>query len=154
MLKIIINENNNKLLANIVNDVEKEFKQIQIFGSDLDKILIEKIEKGTYLDKNSFIDRFGYKQYLNNISTGCKAALCVANIPEKIINLVECGNNARDAIISLIKDGNILIENNSITISNEFGSSIDVIIDNKRFKDLDMLNRYIFSERELNKCLK
>lgn len=153
MLKIIINENNS-ISNSVVNDVEKEFKQIQILGSNLDKILIEKIENGTYLDKNSFTDRFGYKQYLNNISTGCKAALCVANSPEKIINLVECGNNARDAIISLIKDGNILIENNSITISNEFGSSIDVIIDNKRFKDLDMLNRYIFSERELNKCLK
>ncbi|MBO5337675.1 MAG: hypothetical protein J6A94_11160 [Lachnospiraceae bacterium] len=132
---------------NIVRNVEEQFAKIKLTGSEIERKLISQIEQGTYNDEYSFIDRFGYKLYNTELSTGCKAALCVVRCPELIIDLIECGLNARDIIIGLCKDGNVLIQENGVTIVDYFEQPIDVKIDKYRITSVDRLNKYIFSER-------
>lgn len=127
----------------IVTDIEKEFAMLKLRGTELEKLLVQKIEKGRFHDKISFIDRFGYKLYNENLSTGCKAALCVVNKPDKVIDLIECGNNARDIIIALCREGNILMHDNGITISSKYRNRIEVGIEDKKFTDVNSLNQYL-----------
>lgn len=146
MLTIFVDTVNSN---NIVRNVEEQFAKIKLTGSEIEKKLISAIEKGTYNDKYSFIDRFGYKLYNTELSTGCKAALCVVNCPELVIDLIECGLNARDLIIGLCKEGSILIQENGVTIVDYFDEAIDVKVDDFRITSVDRLNKYIFSERPL-----
>lgn len=131
----------------VVRDVEKEFASLILKGTEKEKELVRIIEKGELLDSTAFIDRFGYKLYLSELSTGCKAALCVLNSADKVICLDECGLNARDAIILLCGVGAILFDNNSVTISNKYlkDSGVNVQIDKYVFTDIDRLNDYIFN---------
>lgn len=147
MLNIYLKDSKETFNREVVSDVEKEFSRIKLKGTEIDKKLIEKIEQGKYENSTSFIDRFGYKLYYDDMSTGCKAALCVVNSPEKIIDIVECGNNARDIIIALCKTGNVLFEDNGQTISTQYGNDIDVKLDGYRFTSIDRLNKYISDER-------
>lgn len=147
MLNLFLKDTNIKSDKEIVVDVEKEFSKLKIKGTALEQLIIEKIEKGKYNNETSYIDRFGYKLHYNDMSTGCKAALCVANMPNKVIDLAECGYNARDLIIVLCTDGNIIIEDNGLTISTQYGNNIDVKLDNYRFTSITRLNKYICDER-------
>ena len=142
MLTIFMDRNVTKDIV----DIEKAFAQLKIKGTPLDRKLIERIEKGKYNDKYSYIDRFGYKLRYEDMSTGCKAALCVANIPDQIIDLIECGINARDVIIATCMDGKIVMGNVGTTISTQYGTDIQVKIDHYLFTDKDRLNKYIKDE--------
>lgn len=146
MLNIYFKDECNYDKNNTVTNVEQLFEHLKVKGTDIDKKLINLIEKGKYLNEYSFIDRFGYKLHYEDMSTGCKAALCVANYPNKIIDLLECGCNARDIIISICKNGNIIIRDNSIAIK-DYSNSIDVKVDNYKIKSVKRLNKYINSER-------
>ena len=143
MLNILVDGYFDRADKSIIVDVEKEFAKLQIRGTDIDKVLIEKIEKGQYNDSISYIDRFGYKLHLDDLSTGCKAALCVINIPDRVIDLLECGCNARDAIIKYCPDGSIIIRDNGLTISTVNGNDISVMMNGREFTDIDTLNKYI-----------
>ena len=133
---------------NFINDVEKGFASVKLKCTDKEQELVSKIESGKLIDFTSFIDRFGYKLYLSELSTGCKASLCVLNYSDSVINLVECGLNARDTIISLCDVGAVLIDTNSATISNKYvkDNKISVQVDNYVFSDINRLNTYIFEE--------
>lgn len=130
----------------MIMDVEAEFLKVRLSGTREERELISVIEKGEYNDDKSFIDRFGYKLYLSELSTGCKAALCVISFPDKVINLHECGFNARDTIINYCSRGNIFINENGVYIR-EIKKEIDVKVDSFQFTTIDRLNKYIFSER-------
>lgn len=143
MLNILLEGYFDKSNLDIVKNVEKEFSKLKLHDTDINKILIEKIEKGRYNDYVSYIDRFGYKLHIDDLSTGCKAALCVANLPDKTIDLIECGNNARDVIIRYCKNGNIVIRDNGLTISTINGNSVEAVLNKVEFTDIDMLNKYI-----------
>lgn len=147
MLKIYLDLQDIPDTVKVVQDVEKEFASLVLKCTDKEKKLVRIIEKGELIDSTAFIDRFGYKLYLSELSTGCKAALCVLNSTDKVICLDECGLNARDAIILLCDTGAILFDNNSITISNRHlkDSGIHVQTDKYVFTDIDRLNDYIFS---------
>lgn len=145
MLTIYIDKvNKNKL--DIVKDVEKEFMQLKIKGTEIEKKILMEIEQAQYNDSQSFIDRFGFKLHWTELSTGCKAALCVVNRPDKIIDLIECGNNARDIIVSICDAGNVLIKDTGITFK-KHTETICVKVDNYKISSIDRLNKYIFSER-------
>lgn len=131
----------------IVNDVEKEFDTLKLKGTATEKRLIEKIEKGKWNDSDSYIDRFGFKLRISDMSTGCKAALCVANLPEKVINLRECGLNARDIIISLCENGKVLLPEPEVTIVDYSDGNVHVQLDGYIFLTIKRLNRYLFEER-------
>ena len=145
MLKIFIDEIPSK--ENIVIDLEKQFDSIEIKGNELDKELIKEIDQGEYIDNTTFVDRFGNRLYMSELSTGCKAALCVANSTDEIIDLKECGLNARDTIICACTNGAVIIHNEAITIQDKFNALINVEIDGYRITSVERLNRYIQSER-------
>lgn len=145
MLKIYLDEV--PVNSNIVNDVEKQFAELNLKCTEKEIELVKRIEQGKLLDSTSFIDRFGYKLYLSELSTGCKAALCVLNFKDRIINLAECGLNARDVIISLCDSGSILIDSNSATISTLYNANpVNVCVGNYLFTSVERLNEYIFNE--------
>ena len=130
------------------NNMEMEFDKIRLTGSNKERSIIKFIENGTYNNDYSFIDRFGLKLDISEMSTGCKAALCVANNPKKVFNLIECGVNAQDVIITTLKEGNIIIRDRGITIVDySKDGKIDVELDGYRFTNTNRLNYYIFEER-------
>ena len=130
-----------------IDDVEKGFASLTLSCTDKEKELVNILEGGTLLDSTSFIDRFGYKLYLSELSTGCKAGLCVLNYRDSVINLVECSLNARDIIISLCDSGSVLFDINSATISNQYlgNNKINVKVGKYNFTNLSDLNDYLFN---------
>ncbi len=146
MLKLSIAD----LSANEIpkTDIEALFKQIRIKGTPEEKAVISKIELGKYNDDSSFIDRFGYKLYLSELSTGCKAALCVLNKPDLQINLMECGINALDVILTTCKTGSVIMRERGITIKDySENGKIEVKLDGYLFTTVERLNYYLFNER-------
>lgn len=146
MLKLCMAESNSHETP--TTDIEALFKQIRVKGTEEEKAVISKIEQGKYNDDNSFIDRFGYKLYLSELSTGCKAALCVLNKPDMQINLIECGINALDVILSICKNGSVIMRERGVTIKDySEDGRIEVELDGYLFTTVERLNYYLFDER-------
>lgn len=144
MLRLFLDEIPNNI--EVIRDVERGFASLRLKCTDEEKHLVELIDKGTLIDNTSFIDRYGYKLYLSELSTGCKAALCVLNT-DSIVDLVECGLNARDIIVSLCSKGSVLYNNNSATISNSYiDEGIKVRVGDFVFYSIDRLNEYLYDE--------
>lgn len=137
-------ENDSNIQLPIARDVEMQFLKTRLYKNDYNVKALKEIEKATYNDEFSFIDRFGFKLYTKNMSTGCKAAICVHDFPGIVIDTVECGLNALKFIIANCVNGVILISSESMLFYVD--TPIDVIIDSKRFTDCDSLNEYL-SER-------
>lgn len=151
MLKVIFSNTLDEIknMKNIVFDAEYEFMGLSLTGTDTDNSIINYIEQGKYYDDTSFIDRFGVKCYYDCMSTGCKAALLVANRPDKVVNCIECGSNALEAIIKYCKDGTIVTYDDDVFGEIHIGNTdvIDVELDGKHFTSGGDLNEYIELER-------
>jgi hypothetical protein len=89
---------------------EKTFSSIKLneLGTELDSKLLREIDQSSFAGNCEIKDRFGRNLTLSEISTGCKCAISVAHFPDKLIDTVECGINARDAIIRNIRNGKML----------------------------------------------
>lgn len=107
MLQVYFNGVPNNVDKRIVWDVELEFANCRLSGGELEATILREIEKARYCDQFSFIDRFGYKLPISDLSTGCKAALLVQG--DGIISLYECGRNARDVILNHCVDGTVIL---------------------------------------------
>ena len=146
MLQIKLDINNQLGQLDCIADVEELFKKIKITGKPEERRAIELLEQGRYLDENGFIDRFGYKLRLSELSTGCKAILCVLNTPDQWIDTKECGLNAISVMISLCRDGKIIIHDlDSKLKTYGLNKEICVAIDGRVFTDYDSFNEYIDS---------
>ena len=144
-LRIYIrNEDNGIPEEKIIRDVEIEFLKICLTDNEYNKKAKKEIDEGYYNDKISFIDRFGFKLYTKYLSTGCKAAICVNEVKDKVIDLIECGCNALGFIVGNCTEGTILISPESLMFYSE--NPIDVIFDDIRFTSMDSLALY-FEER-------
>lgn len=146
MLNLFFKGEDNKRAKGLrlITDVEEEFMRIGIPNTNTAKKLIENIEQGKYLDDLNFIDRFGAKLKMSCLSTGCKAGIVVSERTDCLVDLRECGWNARDEIIRNCKYGNILLEDDGVTYT--YGGNadnIDVRLDNYHFTNLVSLNYYI-----------
>ena len=151
MLKILFAKTLNEIksMNNIVFDAEYEFMGINLKGTDVTNKIIKYIEDGAYYDETSFIDRFGVKCYYDCMSTGCKATLLVAEYPDRVINCIECGSNALEAIIKYCKNGAIITYDDDVFDNIRVGNTdvIDVELDGKHFTSGRDLNDYIELER-------
>ena len=129
----------------VIADVEEPFMLMRITQVELARVLMAEIDQAKYVDETEFVDRFGRTLPMSKLSTGCKAVLVVAHNPTKVVDLIECGYNARDAIIRNIRTGKVLFVYNDISIDypgfDDF--EIDVFIDGERFTSLDDLNLYL-----------
>lgn len=134
---------------NLNKDSEFEFRKLSVTGTDLDKQIIQCIEKGKYKNKSVFTDRFGADLYLDSMSTGCKTALLVANRHNETFNCLECGKNAITCMIKYCKEGNIVIVGDEIieNIELDDNDKIDVQMDNRHFSSGEQFNDYIELER-------
>lgn len=129
----------------IVKDVEANFSKVRLGEHKEDEKILAQIEKATIVDRNAFIDRFGFKLDSGFLSTGCKAALEVVRCGDKeIIDLIECGMNARDCIISNCKSGSILISRPECRISDYTEDDlVDVSVYGKYFTSMRALSQYL-----------
>lgn len=101
-----------------IKDIEAAFSKLKIVVDETTKQFVKEIDKGELIDANRFIDRFGTILYISELSTGCKAAFCTYFYPDKIVDLQECGRNARDAIFNYCENGRILLHDFGVTIDN------------------------------------
>lgn len=131
--------------AEVIRDPEAAFMLLIPAYSELTVKLMREIEDAAYVNEAEFIDRFGRTLPISRLSTGCKTALVIEHNPGRVVDLLECGNNARDAIIRNIRSGKVLLRYNDISIDypgyNDY--EIDVLSDGIRFTSLDQLNLYL-----------
>lgn len=145
-LNVFIREKKDDLSKyKIIKDVEANFSKVRLGEHKEDERILSQIEKATIVDCNAFIDRFGFKLDSGFLSTGCKAALEVVRCGDKeIIDLIECGMNARDCIISNCKSGNILISRPECRISDYSEDDlVDVSVYGKHFASMRVLSQYL-----------
>ena len=100
------------------DDVEKQyFDNVPgIEDTPVNRDILQKIEKGTYLNRWEFIDRFGHRVLCSDCCTGSKAAFLVANT-DLTVDLAECGNNARDYILTHFNRGSVIIYESATPIA-------------------------------------
>lgn len=127
----------------LIRDIERGFQPLKLTGDPIELELLHNIEQADYIDHISIRDRFGYNLHISNLSTGTKAALCVINYPDKVIDTIECGLNARDEIIKLCRTGSILVRDNGVTIGYTDDKEIDVGLNGHHFSRVSDLNDYI-----------
>lgn len=151
MLTLYIDELPNDLRdMKYCKDVENLFSETELKCSADEIELIKNIDKGHLISSNSFIDRFGYKRNTKELSTGCKAGLCVITHKDKIIDLVECNWNARDYIISNIRNGYVFVMDTDAKFGDlSMNGNISIRLDNYHFTSIYRLNFYIHNERFL-----
>ena len=129
----------------IIRNPEAAFLELRVTRSNLTETLMREIDKAEYVNEVLFIDRFGCTIPISRLSTGCKTAIVVEHNPDKIVDLIECGYNARDSIIRNIKSGKVLFRYDDISIDypgfNDY--AIDVLFDGVHFTSLDDLNLYL-----------
>ncbi len=137
----IIGENDSNIQLPIAHDIEMQFLRTRLKNDTYTVKALKEIEQAEYNDEYSFIDRFGFKLYSKNMSTGCKGALCVHAFPDMVINTIECGTNALKFIIANCSTGYVLMSREAMIFYTE--TPVDIIVDNKHFDDCDALLEYI-----------
>lgn len=132
----------------MTTDVESLFASIKVEDTKTNRDIMLDIDSATYLNCEYFIDRLGCKLPIMYLSTGCKAALLVANT-DIDIDVRECGHNAISAILQNCNTGTIsLIDLDTPFMydSRKKDLPIDVDLDGYRFTDIRRLNHYIIYE--------
>lgn len=130
----------------IVRDVEEAFASIRLVDDETTRKLLKEIEQSEFYNESRVTDRFGAQIYTSELSTGCKAALCVHYLQDKVIDLKECGTNARDSIIANCKAGYVIFYDSCFGIASKGHEEvIDVILKGKRFRRLSELNDFMNS---------
>lgn len=144
MLNLYLPEEKDEL-SNVVKNVDKVFYGMAVEDTELNRKLMKEIDGAEYLNQAEFIDRFGLKLSLDDISTGCKVALCIAQNPDMIFDTIECGYNARDTIILNCRNGSMIFYDMGVTIRDkcEFDTPIDVNFGGKRFNTTGSFNSWL-----------
>lgn len=131
----------------IENDAEKLFATVHLKGTPEEKKLIEVIEKGKWNDEVSFIDRLGFRRFIDDLSTGTKAALSILNRPDVILDTKECGVNAIDAMLCLCKNGNIIIDLEKASFEDsmikQIENGVDICVNGLRIYDINVFIEYV-----------
>ena len=151
MLEVLFRDVPQDTPHDCVRDVEAFFDETDFEITPLVSKIVQLIEKGTILDCFSFLDRFGYKQNIENMSTGCKAALSVLR-SDQWIDLVECNRKARNVIFSLCS-GHVVVDTpSSSLVDYSDGKRLDICVEGHIFHTIDELNEYINWGRLMDAC--
>lgn len=129
----------------VIADAEAAFLRTKVENTELNAKLMSDIDQAQYVNAAEFVDRFGRTLPISELSTGCKTALVIVCNSDKVVDLKECGHNARDAIIRNIRNGKVLFTFDDITIDYPgfCDFEIDVLIDGEHYTSLDALNLYL-----------
>lgn len=140
----------------IVDNPVNLFDMLKIEGTSCIQLLLEKIEKAKYYDERHFITRFGEKVPIEFLSTGTKVAIVASLVKDKIIDLRECGTNARDMIFNYVDDASVL------AYSKDYGCVIENLDREKEFmckgyilKGMEQFADYVYRDypNEPDSCL-
>lgn len=128
------------------SDIEALFWSETVNDDKETRKILKEIEQAEYGTPEYFIDRFGLKVSMTELSTSAKAAILVHNNPGAEIDLTEVGINGRDTIIKTLKNGSIILPDIDMPISydidNPAEGDIDVEFNGYHFSHLDALNMY------------
>ena len=149
MLKIFIRDEPYPDGIEIIDNIEAAFVKYKFKNTEFERSILRVIENATIYNTNSFVDRFGNKLPISDLSTGTKAALLINAYPDKLIDTIECGLNALSSILSLCKDGNILMHDyqTHLPYVDDVNPMVDACLDQYRFDNLDRLCEYLCNER-------
>lgn len=109
MLHVYLNEKDVPKGTDIIpsNDALFDLNVGRLNVDDTIRAIIKEIDNAEYIGNYKVETRFGIVADMTDLSTGCKAAINVYVFPDKMINCIECGDNALQVIFRL-KNGNIL----------------------------------------------
>ena len=114
-------------------DIDAAFSKLMISDEQSIAQMVSAVDEGTLVDANTFRDRFGVRLYLSELSTGCKAAICVCCCPDRIVDLQECGLNARDAVFNYCENGKILLHDFGVTIADAHCRATPIFYEGKQY---------------------
>ena len=133
----------------IIDNIEVAFVKYKFKNTEFERNILRVIENAAICNTNAFIDRFGNKLPISDLSTGTKAALLIHANPDKLVDTIECGLNALSSILSFCKAGNVLMHDyqTHLPYVDDVNPIIDVCLDKYRFDNLDRLCDYLCNER-------
>ncbi len=140
----------------IIQDVEYAFSrlvELEYPFNDKDRKLVDIIERGELLDGTRFRDRFGYELPVSALSTGCKAAIVTNHLPDRLIDLRECGKQSRSAIIAVCEEGNVIMDPDNGIEDCTNCCGIQVSVEGQTFTDMSDLLYYFEDVRARDRAL-
>lgn len=140
MLHLYIGKENLPKDMPYIDDPDAVFLTVKITGNEFQRRVLSEVEHGEYCDSRRFTDRFGGQLYYDNLSSGTKALFVVEYYNDRVINCIDCGENAL-AYITCLKNGNVYLPSRTIEIP-----VIDlnpVYCYGKEWKDMNELNSFI-----------
>ena len=116
-------------------------------NDDITNMILNNVEKAKYVSETTFSGRNTnngaiYKELL---STGTKTLLNIYYNPNKCFNVIECGDNAIDNLLTL-KSGNVFWD--YITLIPEKNSECDIVYQDKHFSDIFSFCDYVGEANE------
>lgn len=143
MLNIILDKNS--ITEDMyIHDVDRYFPYVGIKDNKISRTIIEKLEGGKYLSENSYIDRYGFKINMLDLSTGSKTLILVANT-NRVINGCEIGQNAFELLIQSI-DGSIYLDDIDRFELPEYFNLSEVLVDGKQSSTVLELENKLWKE--------
>ena len=129
--------------AKVIDDAEAAFTSADFAVTEETQALVHEIEGGTLLDRFSFLDRFGYKLPTTLLSTGCKTALVVC-VSSAVVDLKECGWNARDAILSFCREGSVVMDDPDVPVCVvKDGIHVEIECEGRMFHTVEDFSEYL-----------
>ena len=111
------------LINKVINDVEPITPYLYFSNDDYTNRVLSEIEKGSYVSRDIFTDRFGYNLKIDCLSTGSKILIAVKQLQDRIIDATELGNNCLDLLLH-VGSGNILFKRSNIEFSEDIECNI------------------------------
>ncbi len=131
-----------------ISDVNSAFKRCSLKNITFCKMVIKEVDRGEYLGKMSFIDRLGYKLYTKFLSTSSKALICLNEFSDMVIDFCEVGDDLGKYILCH-HSGKIYIPSGRLQyVLARHSGSVDVIINENKFKDYDYTDLLEYLEEE------
>ena len=93
----------------VISDCDLIYSLTLVEPTDEVKNIIKSIDKAEFNGGTTVIDRFGTTIPISELSSGSKTGVVAALYPDKIIDTIDCGYNAIDALLTFVKDGNLII---------------------------------------------
>ena len=110
----------------VVRNVQAKFMRTQVKDLPSVREAIRALDGGEYVNDRAFKDRFGDMIGIENLCSGTKAVIVLSCNDGVVIDTIECGHNALDFIIHLDVDAGIVINEDWVSFSPEFGKDIKV----------------------------
>ena len=133
-----------ELRDKLVRYVRLEFDRVSLRDDEVTSTLLKEIELGEFVSFDTIKDRYGRTLDAADMSESCKAALCAAYMPDKVIDTIGCDPDAIGRIISTLKSGAILLHHPAFI--GYVSENIDVLFNGYHYTDGNELSFHIDNE--------